>query len=100
MEPGETIEDAVRRETMEEVGIKLKKIKYMYSQPWPFPYSLMIGCSGQTKSFKIKTDYEELEDAKWFSKKEVKKALQKKSNWFPARKGAIARNLITQWLKE
>ncbi len=99
MEPGETIEDAVKRETFEEVGLKLKKIKYISSQPWPFPYSLMIGCSGETKNYKIKIDYEELEQAKWFSKKEVMVAFQGKSKWFPARKGAIARELIKNWLK-
>ena len=99
MEPGETIEDAAKRETFEEVGLKLKKIKYVSSQPWPFPYSLMIGCSGETRNTKIKIDNEELEQARWFSKKEVMIAFRGESNWFPARKGAIARNLIKDWLK-
>ena len=70
IEPGETIEDAVRRETLEEAGIRLGRVVYHASQPWPFPYSLMIGCYGEaldeTSWWTI-----ELEDCRWFSRAEV-----------------------------
>ena len=66
MEPGETIEDAARREVFEESGIRLGAVSYAASQPWPFPASLMIGLIGEALSFDIKIDAKELEDARWF----------------------------------
>ena len=66
VEPGESIEDAVRRETLEEAGIVCGEVKYFASQPWPFPMSLMIGCHTQATSFDITVDRTELEDARWF----------------------------------
>lgn len=71
VEPGETIEDAVHRELMEEIGIKVKNIKYMRSQSWPFPNSLMIGFTGEYDSGEIKVDGDEILKAKWFSKEEI-----------------------------
>ena len=70
IEPGEAIEDAVRREVLEEVGIKCGRVAYMASQPWPFPTSLMIGCHAEALSSEITMDREELVDARWFSKDE------------------------------
>ena len=67
VEPGETIEDAVRRETAEEAGIRLGRVRYHSSQPWPFPCSLMIGCHGEALTTDITRDEAELEDARWFS---------------------------------
>lgn len=71
IEPGETIEEGVQREIMEEVGIKVKNIKYFGSQPWPFPHSLMIGFTVEYESGEIQVDGKEILDAKWFSRDEV-----------------------------
>lgn len=71
LEPGETIEDAVRRETWEEAGIKVGRVGYHSSQPWPFPASLMIGCLGEALTTEIVPDETELEDCRWFSRAEA-----------------------------
>ncbi|MFM0007021.1 NAD(+) diphosphatase [Paraburkholderia dipogonis] len=71
VEPGETAEDAVRREVMEEAGVTCGQVVYFASQPWPFPSSLMIGCFAQAGDTDIVVDMEELEDARWFSRQEV-----------------------------
>ncbi len=72
VEPGETMEDAMRRETFEESGIKVGRVKYHASQPWPFPHSLMLGLYGEALSEEIAMDESELEDCRWFSRDEVK----------------------------
>jgi NAD+ diphosphatase len=77
IEPGETIEEAVRREVLEEAGITCGQVKYFASQPWPFPSSLMIGCHAQALSDKIVIDYEELEDARWFERDELAAMLKR-----------------------
>jgi NAD+ diphosphatase len=71
VEPGETVEEAVRRETQEEAGIICGKVSYFASQPWPFPMSLMIGCHAQARSRQITVDRTELDDARWFPREEV-----------------------------
>ncbi len=71
VEPGETLEEAVHREIKEEVGIKVKGLKYFGSQPWPFPHSLMVGFTAQYKEGEIKVDGKEILDAKWFTAQEV-----------------------------
>lgn len=71
IEPGETLEDAVRRETLEEAGIAVGPVRYLASQPWPFPGSLMIGCTALATSFDIDFDGLELEDCRWFQRDEV-----------------------------
>ena len=71
VEPGETIEGAVRRETFEETGIRVSKVEYICCQPWPFPTSLMFGCKGEASSKRINIDKEELEHAKWVNKEEM-----------------------------
>ena len=71
VEPGESIEDAVRRETLEEAGITCGRVKYFASQPWPFPMSLMIGCHAEALDDEIMVDRDELEDARWFTRDEV-----------------------------
>jgi NAD+ diphosphatase len=70
-EPGETLEEAVRREVVEEVGIACGRVRYFASQPWPFPSSIMIGCHAEAVSEKIVIDREELEDARWFDREEL-----------------------------
>jgi NAD+ diphosphatase len=70
-EPGETIEEAVRREVLEEVGIVLGRVRYFTSQPWPFPSSLMIGCHAEALTEQIVIDRSEIEDARWFDRAEL-----------------------------
>ena len=72
VEPGETIEDAVRRETEEEAGIRIGRVRYHSSQPWPFPSSLMIGCHAEALTTDIVRDEVELEDCRWFDRDEVR----------------------------
>lgn len=99
VEPGETIESAMRRETKEEAGIDVGRVAYHASQPWPFPYTLMIGCYGEAKSNKILLD-DELEDARWFSRAEVQSMVDgnhPEQLRMPP-KGAIASNLVMHWL--
>ena len=71
VEPGETIESAVRRETFEESGIRVGKVTYHATQPWPFPHTLMIGCYGEALDAEIVKDELELDDCRWFSRTEV-----------------------------
>jgi len=78
LEPGETIEDAVRRETQEEASITTGRVRYLASQPWPFPSSLMIGCYAEATSREIVVDTEELEGARWFSKEELARMLMRR----------------------
>jgi len=66
IEPGETFEDCVRREVMEEVGIQVKNIRYFASQPWPFPDSIMVGFIADHESGEIIVDGEEIEHAAWY----------------------------------
>jgi NAD+ diphosphatase len=72
VEPGETLEDAVRREVREEAGIVVGRVDYVTSQPWPFPSSLMIGCMCEAVTDEITVDTKELEMARWFSRDEVR----------------------------
>lgn len=75
LEPGETIEAATRRETFEETGIKVGEVRYLISQPWPFPSTLMIGVIGQALNIDINPDPEEIAEAQWFSCKEISQML-------------------------
>jgi NAD+ diphosphatase len=72
IEPGETVEAAVRREVAEESGVQVGAVAYHASQPWPFPASLMLGCFAQALSREIVVDTNELEDARWISRDEVR----------------------------
>jgi len=99
-EPGETIEDAVRRETREEAGIVTGRVSYYRSQPWPFPTSLMIGCYAEALSGDITVDREELEDARWFSRGEVETMLLRrhKDGLTTPPPMAIAHHIIRAWV--
>jgi NAD+ diphosphatase len=100
IEPGETIEDAVRRETLEEAGIRLGRVVYHASQPWPFPYSLMIGCFGEPIDEYIHADLNELEDCRWFFRDEVRSMLARThaGGLMTPPPGAIAHHLIRAWV--
>ena len=99
LEPGETIEEAVRREIMEEAGVRVGRITYLASQPWPFPATLMIGCLAEALSEDIIVDYAELEDARWFTRAEVRQMLGgDHANGLGAPQPiAIARSLLQSW---
>lgn len=77
MEPGETIEAAARREVYEEAGIRVGDIRYVTSQPWPFPANIMIGLIGEATSRDITVDAKELEDARWFPSAEARQMLER-----------------------
>jgi NAD+ diphosphatase len=72
MEPGETLEDAVRREVREESGIRCGRVRYLASQPWPFPSTLMMGFLAEALSDEITVDPEELVEARWFDREEIR----------------------------
>ncbi|MCC5955511.1 MAG: NAD(+) diphosphatase [Natronohydrobacter sp.] len=98
VEPGETLEAAVAREVLEETAITLGPVRYVASQPWPFPNSLMFGAVAEATSRNITLD-DELEDARWFPREEILRAWSgTHPDLLPARKGAIAHYLIGQWL--
>ncbi len=75
MEPGETVEEAVRREVREEAGVEVAAVRYHSSQPWPFPASLMLGCHAEAASESIAIDPEEIKDARWFDRADVARAI-------------------------
>ena len=98
-EPGETIEEAVRRELSEEAGVRAGAVSYYGSQPWPFPSQLMIGCFAQCTSREVMVDLHELADARWFTREEARDLLAGK---LPGLRGplpfAIAHHLIKTWV--
>jgi NAD+ diphosphatase len=102
VEPGETIEEAVRREVLEEVGIACGRITYFTSQPWPFPMSLMIGCYAQALTDKIVVDRTELEDARWFEREELALMLLRKhpGGLTATLPHAIAHHIIRRYIEE
>ncbi len=101
VEPGETIEQAVRRETLEEAGIPCGTVTYFASQPWPCPMSLMIGCHAQALANNIKVDYGELEDARWFAREEAAAMLvrQHPEGLSTPPPFAIAYHIIRAWVE-
>ncbi|XP_049811464.1 NAD(P)H pyrophosphatase NUDT13, mitochondrial-like [Schistocerca nitens] len=111
VESGESIEENIRREVAEEVGIAVEAIQYVSSQHWAFPInSLMIGCTAAAEEQMLSIDHEELEDAKWFTPEQVRNAVQRITQknkevlknsseiWIPP-PGALAHTLITHWLQ-
>lgn len=100
MEPGETMADAVRRETREETGIRVGDVRYVGCQPWPFPTSLMLGCVGTAESREIAIDPSELEDAQWISRAKMEIILDgRHPRMSGPRKDAIAWAILTDWVK-
>jgi NAD+ diphosphatase len=102
VEPGEALEDAVRRETLEEAGIVCGEVRYFASQPWPFPSSLMIGCHARALSRDIVIDRNELEDARWFSRDEIISMLLRRHPDGLALPPpvAIAHHIIRAWIED
>ena len=98
VDQGESIEEAVAREIMEEAGIRISNIRYHSSQPWPFPSSLMIGCHARAVTTDISMDEEEMADVRWFQREEVLRALDGTSeDLIVPGPIAIAHHLIKAW---
>jgi len=102
IEPGETIEAAVRRETFEEAGVEVGGVRYLASQPWPFPSSIMIGCTGEALTDMVVLDRDELEDGRWFSRDEVRLMLERRhpDGLITPPPMAIANFLIRSWVED
>ena len=99
IDQGESIEEAVRREVMEEAGLEVGEVRYHSSQPWPFPSSLMIGCHGVAKTTDIQMDEEEMHDVRWVSREEMTAAMAGEPSVVKAPGPiAIAHHLIAAWL--
>ena len=100
VEPGETIEEAVRREISEEASVRCGRVRYVASQPWPFPSSLMIGCLTLAESEEIRIDSNELEDARWFDRDELRAMFDKRhpGGLLAPNRMAIAHHLLRYWL--
>jgi NAD+ diphosphatase len=101
VEPGETIEEAVRRETLEEAGIACGRVRYLASQPWPFPMSLMIGCVAEALGREIVLHDKELEAARWFSRDEAASMLTRRhaDGLTAPPPVAIAHHIIRAWVE-
>lgn len=103
VEPGETIEEGVYREVLEESGVRVRDVRYVMSQPWPFPSQLMIGCHSFADDDMLTIDTTELEDARWFGRAEVAEALANGPQgvaFVPPPPQAVAFHLMKWWLEE
>lgn len=103
VELGETIEEAVAREVKEEVGVAVRDVRYLASQPWPFPSQLMIGCHAVAEDTALTLDETELEEARWFTRDEVAYALEVGREgdgaFAPPPPATIANSLLRWWLR-
>jgi len=100
VEPGESLEEAVAREVMEESGVQIADVRYHSSQPWPFPATLMVGCTAQATTDAIAVDGVELAFAGWFSRDEVRSALAGTNPDLTVPDAvAIAHHLIRDWIE-
>ena len=102
LEPGESIEEAVAREIREESGVRVHRVRYIASQPWPFPSSLMIACVAEAEDDTITLDENELEDAIWVPRDQVRAVLAGEADtpFLPPPPFAIAHTLLTAWVED
>ena len=98
VEPGESLEDAVAREVMEEVGVPVADIRYNSSQPWPFPSSIMLGFSARALDFDLTVATDEIEEAAWYTRAEVA-ACPEDDRFALPRRDSIAYRLIQDWMR-
>ena len=96
VEPGESLEDAVRREVAEEVGLRVGSVEYAGSQPWPFPASLMVGFRGWTFEPELRLDPGEIAEAEWYTREQVREGVDAGTLLLPGRM-SIARRLVEEW---
>jgi NAD+ diphosphatase len=108
VEPGESLEEAVAREIMEEAGIRITNVRYAHSQPWPFPANLMLGFYADAASTEITFNTDELADARWFDRDQVRELMVVRDRTESERLGgalhlprpvSIARRLISEWIE-
>ncbi len=99
VEPGESLEDAVRREVAEEVGIALSEVTYHSSQPWPFPSSIMLGFTARAATTDLNPATDEIETARWYTRAELRASPENEVFRLP-RRDSIARRLVEDWLAE
>lgn len=99
VEPGESLEEAVAREVLEETGVPVTDVRYHSSQPWPFPGSIMLGFHARALDTKLEIDRSELEDARWYSRAELRASPENETFRMP-RRISIARQLVDHWLAE
>jgi NAD+ diphosphatase len=97
VEPGESLEDAVRREVAEEVALRLTEVTYHSSQPWPFPSSIMLGFTATAEGDQFQVDEHELEMARWFTREELLASPEDETFRLP-RRDSIARRLVDDWI--
>jgi NAD+ diphosphatase len=97
VEPGESLEDAVRREVAEEVSLRLSEVNYHSSQPWPFPSSIMLGFTAVAEGDQFQVDEHELEMARWFTREELLASPEDETFRLP-RRDSIARRLVDDWI--
>ncbi|GMM92856.1 NAD(+) diphosphatase [Qipengyuania sp. MTN3-11] len=100
VEPGESLEEGVAREVFEEAGVVVRDVRYVASQPWPFPSQLMIGCHATAEADAIALDETELAEARWFTRDEVRAALAGDGPFVAPPAQAIAHHLMTWWIEE
>jgi NAD+ diphosphatase len=96
VEPGESMEQAVRREVFEESGIRVGEVSYFGSQPWPLPRSLMVGFVAHAESTEVSVDGEEIEEARWFSRAQMKEEAEAGTLLLPGGI-SISRSLVEHW---
>lgn len=96
VEPGESLENAVRREVAEEAGVVVGEVAYRGSQPWPFPASLMLGFAARALTTELRVDGVELTDARWFTRAELERDVRSGEVLLPGRT-SIARSLVEDW---
>lgn len=96
VEPGETLEDAVRREVLEESGVVVEDVTYLGGQPWPFPASLMLGCSARAVRTEVTVDGDEIVEARWFTRADIDQGLREGTLLLPPAI-SIARALVHRW---